>query len=354
MQPLPESCWAANLANKQEVFSALCKALQGRVCADSDWEAVLTLANRTMVTPSLADALANTDDVPSDVREFVTAIAERTKRRNSAMRSQLAESCTALSDCGIAPVLIKGAAFLVSIAEGANARLSTDLDLVLPHEQKADALKALRGIGYQLAPSSISADAGINLQRSSDAGGLDIHYWLRSLDPQPDYETLRPYCRKADLDGAEILLPCRELQIVILVAHDQLQERDYWRGLIDLRHLLDLRNILRDGSKLDDNILTTFFPRGPARRALETQLLTLEAAFGVPPPDGIPAGRIARLQVRRRSWQMNRERAMPWLTAAALLQDPVLPGSAMNNRGKWRNGARFYRRIFAPPKATKV
>ncbi len=332
----------------------MCTALQGQVAKGTKWESLLTLANRTLVTPALANALADNDQVPPDVREFLAAIASRTLDRNLAMRRQLSECCMALSNCGVLPILIKGAAFMISEPRYVNARLSTDLDLVLQADQKAAAIAALQAIGYEYAPSSISPDAGVNLQRSSDVGGLDIHYRLRSFHPQRQYDDLRPYCDRALLNGAAICVPSRELQLAILVAHDQMQERDYWRGLIDLRHMLDLRAIVLAGGKLNEDILADLFPEGPHRRALETQLLTLEWVFGIARPIHADSGRRARLQVRRRRWQIGRAWALPVTTAATLMIDPMRPPDAVLETGRWRSVAQYYRRMFVPAKDTKV
>lgn len=354
MPPRQVACWAANLAVERDTFASLCTALQGQVSEGTEWEALLALANRTLVTPTLGNALANNDRVPADVREFIAAVASRTLDRNLAMRRQLSECCIALSNCGVVPILIKGAAFMISAPLDANARLSTDLDLVLPADQKSDAIKALQTIGYEYAPSSISPDAGVNLQRSSDVGGLDIHYRLRSFHPQREYDDLRPYCEPVSVDGAAICVPSRELQLAILVAHDQMQERDYWRGLIDLRHMLDLRAIVLAGNQLDENVLARFFPEGPHRRALETQLLTLESVLGIAKPTRSVHGRRARLQVRRRRWQIGRAWALPAATAATLMIDPMRPPDAVLETGRWRSVAQYYRRMFVPAKDTKV
>ena len=332
----------------------MCGALEGQIGTGTDWDAVLALANRTLVTPALASALADNDQVPADVREFIAAIASRTLHRNVAMRRQLSECCTALSICGVVPILIKGAAFMISAPVASSARLSTDIDLVLPASRKAAAIEALIAIGFEQAASSIAPDAGLNLQRSSDVGGLDMHYRLRSFHPQREYDELMPFCEPALVDGVAVLLPSRELQLAVLIAHDQMQERDYWRGLIDLRHLLDLRTLVLAGGELDERVLAKFFPDGPHRRALETQLLTLESVFGIATEADLAPGYRARLQVWRRRWQIGRAWALPATTAASLLIDPMRPPAAVLEAGRWRSVAQYYRRMFVPAKETKA
>ena len=56
--PMQARCWANILATERKAFASLCTALQGQVAAGTEWESLLALANRTLVTPALSNALA--------------------------------------------------------------------------------------------------------------------------------------------------------------------------------------------------------------------------------------------------------------------------------------------------------
>ncbi|MDF1835485.1 MAG: nucleotidyltransferase family protein [Alteraurantiacibacter sp. bin_em_oilr2.035] len=332
----------------------MCSALDGNILPGTDWEKTLALANRTLVTPALADIMDQSDEVPVEVKEFVTLIAERTHLRNTMMRQQLVEAVKTLSDCGIVPILIKGASFLASGHSAHAGRLCADIDLLLLHDSANAAIEALGRIGFTEYPSSTLPTHGINLQRHRDVGGLDIHYRLRTFQGERTYEDIQALCRESDFEGASVLVPSPELQAAILIAHDQLQERDYWRGLIDLRHLVDLRNMFADADGLVSENMLPLFPPGVARRALSTQMLTLQHLFDIPSQRRFSAGPMARLQVKRRFWQIGREWTMYAFTVVSLLFDMPAAKMVGGNTVGWRRRAQFFRRMFAIKKTTKV
>ena len=108
----PLGNWGAGLSAESATFHALCEALRGRSPRDANWEAQLTLANRTLTTPALATALEGKEGIPRDVASFLTTISERARQRHAMMRGQLCEAVAALDTAGIMPILIKGAAFM--------------------------------------------------------------------------------------------------------------------------------------------------------------------------------------------------------------------------------------------------
>lgn len=335
-------------------LEALCSALQGETTPVADWTKVLALANRTLVTPALASALRGRDGVPEDVREFLEHIATRVRMRNKALHVQLQDAADAMVRNGLKPILFKGACFLADPSITRTHRLFADIDiLVAPSDGKAT-LFALSNAGFAPYPSSVSSADGMNLMRNSDAGGLDLHFRLRALPKAPGYDELMPYTTPAKLGNSEILILGPTAQAASLIAHDQIQERDYWRGLIDLRHQVDLKTIVERHGPLDSTILRRLFPTPGSRRALDTQLLTANRLFGTPlPKDWIP-GRWARLQARRCDWQLDRSGTMPLLTAASLIADPYALASPVAVLPGWRLRARYLRRMFEPRKPTKV
>ncbi|MBX7481073.1 nucleotidyltransferase family protein [Qipengyuania qiaonensis] len=338
----------------RRILSVLCRALEGTVPQEPDWAALLALANRTLVTPALAAALHGNPAVPDEVQAFLTHIAARTVRRNAMMERQLAEAVQALSSQGVVPMPIKGAVVLAAHPAGGADRLFTDLDLMIAPGQATLAGMILGEIGYRSTAPSAAPATGRNFERSSDAGGLDIHYRLRSFDHWPGFAQLAPFCTEATLHGASVLMPSPSLQAAILIAHDQLQERDYWRGLIDLRHVLDLRALVTATGPLDPATLAALFPGGRARRALATQLLTLRRLFGIEAVPGLETGLRPRLQCARRFRQIGRRRTMRWLTAATLLLDPPAVRPRPDTAQNWRERAQYGKRMFYAPKPNKV
>ncbi|MXP44974.1 nucleotidyltransferase family protein [Allopontixanthobacter sediminis] len=319
-----------------------------------DWTPVLALANRTLVTPALAAALQGKPGVPTGVHVFLTHIAARTTERNVLMKRQLVEAVQALSNGGVTPILIKGAAFLATCQPVSVNRLSTDLDLVIPADAAEISWGILQSIGYRAQAPSAARGAGLSFERDSDVGEVDIHYCLRSFENWPTYDVLEPFCIRTELAGAAILMPSASLHAAILIAHDQLQERDYWRGLIDLRHLVDLREFVAGAGSLDSATLDAFFFTGRSRRALKTQLRTLEQLLPLAPLRNLEGSAWARLQCNRRFWQIGRPQMMHLLTAATLLLDPPILTRRMRPLEERRERAQYLKRMFSAKKPNKV
>lgn len=339
---------------ERENLDGLCAALMGEFPQNADWNGILALANRTLVTPALSAILEGHQGVPEEVGDFLRHIAERTAMRNEAMRRQLEETVHALMLAGLEPILIKGAVFLADRSFPIDQRLFADLDLLLPHSQGKAAIAALGKVGFFPYESSVGAKDGTNLKRTSDVGGLDLHFRLRSLPGAPGYAEILPFAISTTVGENKIPTLVPTAQAAVLIAHDQIQERDYWRGLIDLRHLLDLDMIVRVHGPLDSGMLPRLFPTPASRRVLDTQLLTANRLFGTPPPRNWQTDRRAKLQAQRRDWQLAHSAATPFLTAASLLSDLQAVTSPLAVLPDWRHRLRYLRRMFSKRKDTKV
>lgn len=348
----------ATVLTTPTVFAELCACLKGRVPASIDWEGVLGLANRTLVTPALAEALAAQEaQIPKEAAGMLQVIAERTAARNRLMHEQLTEAVAVLGSRGIRPILLKGAALLARRGPRCANRLLTDLDLMVPRAQGEEALQVLESIGYRRlgdGPASNGSRQGVDLGRESDVGGIDLHYRLKRTGRECDAQWLEAQCSPFALGDAIAAMPSRTALVALFVLHDQLQEGDYWRGRIDLRHLVDLAALAGEQGGLDGAALAAFFPPGRARRALAVQLDTLARWLDIRVPidvGGAGGRKRVALQNWRRTLQLRRPGAETAFTLASWLIDP--PFGLFENRGVAARG-REARRMLLEKKATKV
>jgi hypothetical protein len=356
--------WSDILGSELANLMALCGCLKGETPSNPNWDAIVPLANRTLTTPSLANRLLGNDGLSSDLAEFLRVIKVRTLLRNQMMFAQLTEAVDALSNSGIRPMLFKGAAFIALGGKTYDDRVFGDLDLMVADEHAAGTIETLEAIGYRCFGSGSSASRWDDpkLCREIDAGGIDLRFWLKLPRPGYSYADLVPECRELSLGNGTVWLPSPTIQAVSLVMHDQLQEKDYWRGLIDLRHLFDMRSLLDMQGGVEWEKLIGFFPPGHARRALHTQLLTLSVLFDLPVPIGSKRNMTARLQLCRRQVQLRFKWLAPCCTLLALLLDPPLDlnskALAKSRKETWSMSVwdrlRVLRRMFLAPKPTKV
>jgi hypothetical protein len=257
--------------------------------------------------------------IPADVRDYVLEIFERNVARNERLSTQLAEALAALNGEKITPVLLKGSAVLVSACPSrTGARLISDLDLLVSPAEAEVALNCLHKLGYGIhsrAPDG-AAKWYADLVRPGDAGMIDLHqkppghgfFYGMSGDVTHN-------CRLLSWRGTSVYIPSPTYHALMLIVHDQFQDADYWVGKIDLRHLLDLRDLAHEPDGIDWKRLAFFFPGKLARNAMATQLVGLSGLLEVDVPPELRSGAVPRIQHLRRMLQIR----LPALRRAFLL-----------------------------------
>jgi hypothetical protein len=182
----------------------------------------------------------------------------------------------------------------------------SDLDILVPRDQAGAALDALAGIGYELhfqTPAE-SERWHADLKRPQDVGMID----LQQGPPGPAY-FYRPagdvveHCSVTLVGRGSAYVPTSTYQALMLIIHDQFQDCDYWVGEIDVRHLVELRDLANSAEGIDWDQLASFVPSKLARNALESQLVALAELLGVDVPVPMRSRLMPRLQFRRRLTQ---------------------------------------------------
>jgi hypothetical protein len=312
------------MADRQRVLGELLGWLSGEGRQPSDWKALVGLACDTLTVGSLADAVLSSGDrvdVPADVAALLGDVRERARRRNALLRIQFLEALPKLNSAGVEPIPMRGLALLLD-SEAEEARLLSDIDLLIPAERAHDCLRALAELGYQLVKGDPDGPLPLVLGRSSDVGTIDLHIMLQPLYMQLDYHRTAPDCRPAQLDAGRLLRPSPTCQMMFIVVHDQLHDADYWRGLIDVRHLVDMARLVAEG--VDWDRLEAFFPAGSPRNALDVQLRSARKLLNLPIPLRHCGGAWAELHLARRRFQARHPGTMGLLTLLSMAADRPL------------------------------
>jgi hypothetical protein len=182
---------------------------------------------------------------------------------------------------------------------------------------------------------------------------IDLHTAVGREYLELGFDRISPHCRRVELAGGNALLPSPTCQLMLNIVHDQFNDADYWRGLIDVRHLMDLPPLASEG--LDWNALANFFPPGCCRNALHVQLLTARSLLGVEVPEEHCGGTWARLQLARRRLQARRVFLMPLLTLLTAVIDPAPKSRAATHvASRWRRLGRTLKRYLRPMNSGKL
>jgi hypothetical protein len=340
------------MASHSAALTSLCACLRGTLPAHIDWIFLVGLANETLTTPALIDFVRQFEQqIPEDVCAYVRDIHQRNVARNDRLAAQLEEAVVAINARGVTPVLLKGAANLATVSGARRGtRLMADLDIMVAPDQVDAALGALADLDYEMhfetAPENEKWFA--ELKRPHDVGMIDLHrsapgpaYFYRSVGH------ILKHCRLLSVGRGSVYVPTATYQALILIIHDQFQDYDYWLGRIDLRHLIELRDLANSPEGIDWDQLVSFAPGNLARNAVESQLVALAELLGVEVPIRLSSRFIPRFQFRR---QLTQARfpvtRWPLLTSAVLDYGNYRRGPGAEKR----TGGRLIGQSWAMPK----
>lgn len=346
---------------------SLCDCLRGAPPADVDWMSVIGLANQTLTTPALIDFVDRYASVlPEDVCTYVRQIYRRNVLRNERLADQLEEAVVAMNDHGVTPVLLKGAATLAATPnERRGVRLMCDLDIMVMPDEAERAIAALRAIGYGIhaEASRESRKWFVELIRSIDVGSIDLH----QAAPGPAHFYRDPAlsnCVPSPLGRGSVRIPTPTYRALMLIIHDQFQDYGYWLGDLDLRHLIELRDLSSSMGGLDWEELTSHISGELMKNAVETQLIALAELLGVEIPHALRSRLIPRLQFMRQLMQARFPGSrVPFLAMTVLdlrnyRREAPLEHAQSARRGLWSmpkaNTLHFLLKVATAARAGKV
>jgi hypothetical protein len=297
------------------------------------WPTVIQIANDHLVSPALWVALRArglTNDLPTDVGEYLSELHRLNSTRNEGLRSQVIEAGRALNAIGVVPLLLKGAATLLSnIQDDPGYRVMRDLDLLVPESQAKVCWHALRSLGYQ--PTSVHNGLKIAqavprdferhhhlhpLHRPGDYATVEIH---KASLPQPHGQLLpnEPLLGNAtciEADGIALLVPAPSDSVLHALVHALLVDRAHARGLIPIRVLHDVVKMQRHfGDRVDWDIIRRCFRQVLQEGVWDDTLYLGRRLFHFTTGAGIHESLATRLHFTRTRTQVR----WPWADALA-------------------------------------
>ena len=325
----------------------------GKAFAGS-WDVAVEIANASLTTPALAHRLRTgrtNEPAPADVLAYLTEVYERNSQRNGRLLAQLDEAVGCLNSVGIVPLLLKGTVSLLTPGYDRGARLLTDLDLMVEPSELPQSLKALRSIGYEGHSLGAARDQNgpdaylpVVLSRPSDVGSIDIQCRFKGTTGSMDVFSIEDHKIRSGIGSAEAFLPSPTFQLAYLLLHDLFQDGDHWRGLIDLRHVLDMAHLSR--GEIRWALVRELFSSPTSARAVESQFRMVDALVGSRSSPTFADDRLARLQYNRKIIQLNHPGTRPLFTLlTVVLGWPPFLVPQGNSRTAFSEFCRLFRPI---------
>ncbi len=217
---------------------------------DLDWEVIVAVSSRHLVTPALYPALDRKralEVLDGEIKQYLAYIHELNTDRNTALLRQATDLARALNGIGIMPVMLKGMAYLFEVLHGdLGGRVVGDIDLFVPGDRRDEAVACLEGEGYTFLWEVDHGPEGHHhlppMSREDATAVVELH-----TEPiKRDFSALLPAddflgeTRTISYGGARVGVPSLTHQVVICVEHEGLANRDDDFLRVSLRGLHDL------------------------------------------------------------------------------------------------------------------
>jgi hypothetical protein len=167
------------------------------------------------------------------------------QRRNSALLAQIDEAVDALNRAGVAPLLLKGAAYLkLGIHRDPGARVLADLDMLVPIDSAEPARRALALIGYR--PAEVAHYPArpkhhlVPVARPGRVGTIELHVAAVAAPVQHALPTAEVWRHSVEHAPGRFSVSSPTHAVLHRFIHDQIVDRYDARREISLRALSDL------------------------------------------------------------------------------------------------------------------
>jgi hypothetical protein len=288
---------------------------------EAEWQGVLSLASTHLVAPSLRRAFLDqglVSELPADVSEFLDVVHTLNLERNLRYQDQLVHLIQVLNNIGVQPVLLKGAAALVSgLYHTPGERMIGDIDVLIPQSKLAAAVKDLLAAGYQpfIAEEELpeTEDYGLKNHHYPRIYSLDwpasvelhvhpVHVWVaRLLGNEEVVQDAIPL----NWRGGDCLLPSPTHFVMQNVIHAFIVDKRE-RGFLSLRQLFEFVCASRTYDKqIDWGMIQQRFDSLGYGRALRGYVMLADAYLGFQLPPELAISCWTRL--RRKFYRIQLE-----------------------------------------------
>jgi Uncharacterised nucleotidyltransferase len=260
------------------------------------WERVVQLANTAFVTPTLWTALVESgvqDAVPEDVAWYLSELHRMNQTRNDAIKQQIVEIIGTLNQVGVEPLLLKGAALLITgMLDDPASRIMIDIDVMIRIGEVEKVLETLSTLRYRSQVPDLSIFNSCQhlapMFRSGEPAVIEIHTRLFHEWTDPEVVTNEDVWTDSVLlriNGLSLRVLSPSHSVIYNIVHSEVHHENFELGRISLRDLLDLAIISRfHSASIDWCSIEARMKRHNLGRVLRSYLHIGMKLFGSPVP----------------------------------------------------------------------
>lgn len=255
-----------------------------RLCDEELCLPLMSLANQYWLIGVLTHSLKNSDVwgvLPEQLRGYLLEVETLYENRNKQIEVEVVEVCALLDNENIDVILMKGAASLFNGAtQPISKRYMKDIDLLIPEDQQQKAYELLKRNGYAQDADYFEINAN-DAHHSppllkNNTCYIELHRWLLVKHLNQVLETKAVWSNTQNLQLSDRLW-VKELspthQVVLSIAHSELQNGGYDQCHIDLHQLMNLHSIVSHyKSAIDWQVVKQHFAESGQRKVLQTTL----------------------------------------------------------------------------------
>lgn len=292
-------------------YRLIAAALTGKPAdprANWDWDETVRIAAREEVLPALHGKFS----APAEISDFFEGIHELNAQRNRQLLEETEDLAVLLNRAGIEPIVLKGAAYLLTKAySDPGDRLIQDIDLLVHRDQSRQAFEAIERAGYEPAASDNPVawvlhhhPALVQVHRVP----VEIHHSLshgisnRILSSEEMIAASTPF----QLRSATVRIPSVQHLATHLVIHSQVQHSPHARIWPSLRAMWDLVLLDRRFS-VDWIAVRERFDTHRSATLLDLHLMQIDKVMGSFPSSAVKSGGL-RWWYRQMLWREPRLR----------------------------------------------
>lgn len=254
----------------------------------TDWESLIRVADKALVTGALAASLRRRDlhrVLPMPVQAALDRRNMIGSEINRRIRRQAKEAVRVLNDIGCTPLIFKGALHLFEASpEDLGARMMRDLDIVVPEDRLEDCIAALRRNGYVPEQEADGWTYHYHAMHHKDhLVGIELHFFPGE---QRDFLPVEEVWREAipvDVEGLKVVAPGPSHRIAHNIFHSEIQDSGYFVGELCLRQLYDLaKTCAIIGDKVDWEDCLARFERYGFDQIFRARMYAAQTLLGAP------------------------------------------------------------------------